>query len=223
MMEIFGILISVVHGLVVELHTGVAVFAFLALVTMLLTDIGVRGKKVTERVETIRRDADAIAYLGAIVAVVFLVLSGITGFLIDPYSTMIQSPLLLNKSLTALGTLYFWALYVFIRYWCGPSLWRKSGLYALAFITSIFAILFTTLAGSIGAELSPYGESVLDPLYKAMGISFRTLTLTQTDVYLTAVILIVLIVVVGVLSLMPGRTRQQNVSTSQAMTPQSQA
>jgi hypothetical protein len=47
----FGIPISVVHGLVVELHTGVAVFAFLALVVMLLTDLSVRGKPVTERVQ----------------------------------------------------------------------------------------------------------------------------------------------------------------------------
>ncbi len=103
MIEVFGIPISVVHGLFVELHTGVAVFAFLALVAMLLTDLSLRGKPATTSVEIIRRDADAIAYIGAIVAVFFLILSGITGYLIEPYSTMATTPLLLNKSLTALS------------------------------------------------------------------------------------------------------------------------
>jgi hypothetical protein len=144
-----------------------------------------------------RRDADAIAYVGAIAAVFFLILSGITGYLIEPYSTMVTSPLLLNKSLTALGALYFWAAYVFIRYWCGPGLWRKNGLYALAFITSIFAILFTTIAGSIGAKLSAFGESVLDPFYSALEISFSTFVLTQVDVYITVGLMIVVIAVVG--------------------------
>lgn len=198
MIEVFGIPISVVHGLFVELHTGVAVFAFLALVAMLLTDLSLRGKPATTSVEIIRRDADAIAYIGAIVAVFFLILSGITGYLIEPYSTMATTPLLLNKSLTALAALYFWAAYAFVRYWCGPGLWRKAGLYALAFITSVFAILFTTIAGSIGAELSAYGESVLDPVYRALGISFNTLVLTQVDVYVTAGAMVVAVAVVGV-------------------------
>ena len=193
MIAIFGIPISVVHGLVVELHTGVAVFAFLALLAMLIADVVNRGKAPSELVQVIRRDADAIAYLGAIAAVFFLILSGITGYLIEPYSTTASSPFLLNKSLTALGALYFWAAYAFIRYWAGPSLWRKSGLYALNFITAIIAILFTALAGSIGAELSPYGESVMDPLYKSLGINFKTLALTQNEVYLTAGVFVIII------------------------------
>jgi hypothetical protein len=199
MISVFGMPISVVHGLVVELHTGVAVFAFLALLVMLVTDIVVRGKSVTDRVQIIRRDADAIAYLGSIAAVFFLIVSGITGYLIEPYSVMASSPLLLNKSLTALGALYFWAAFAFIRFWYGPGLWSKAGLYALNFITAVIAIIFTALAGSIGAELSPYGQSVMDPVYKALGINFKTLTLTQNDVYLTVVAFVALIVIIGIL------------------------
>jgi hypothetical protein len=199
---IFGIPDATVHALVVELHTGMAVFAFLALVVMVVTDVLVRGKPLTERVKVIRADADAIAYLGALGAVFFLVLSGITGYLIESYSVLSTTPILLNKSIFALGALYFWVAYVFIRFWFGPRLWRKQGLYVLTFVTSIFAILFTSLAGSIGGELSPYGQSVMDPLYTALGISWRTLTLTQDDVYLTAGVMVVVIVIVGALSLL---------------------
>lgn len=201
MTEILGMPAAVVHGLVVELHTGVAVFAFIALLVMFLTDIAVRGKPPSELVQTIRRDADSIAYLGAIAATFFLILSGITGYVIEPYAVMARTPLLLNKSLTALGALYFWAAFAFIRFWYGSGLWRKLGLYALAFITAILAIIFTALAGSIGAELSPYGQSVMDPVYKALGINFEKLTLTQNDVYLTLGAMIVVIVLVGAASL----------------------
>ena len=184
-------------------------FAFLALLAMFVTDIINRGKPPSERVQIIRRDADTIAFLGAIAATFFLILSGITGYLIEPYSTMASSPFLLNKSLIALGALYFWAAYAFIRYWCGPGLWRKAGLYALSFITAILAIIFTALAGSIGAELSPYGQSVMDPVFKALGIDFKTLSLTQNDVYLTAGIMVLLIVIIGVVSWLPQKSSPQ--------------
>jgi hypothetical protein len=202
---------SIVHGLVVELHTGVAVFAFLSLLVMLITDIVVRGKPPSERVLAIRRDADAISYLGALAAVFFLVISGITGYLIQPYSALANSAFLLNKSLTALCALYFWAAFAFIRFWCGPGLWKRAGLYAFSFITATVATIFTALAGSIGAELSPYGQSVMDPVYKALGISFSTLTLTQTDVYATAGALIIVIIIVEALVLRQGRSAKPKV------------
>lgn len=201
MTTIFGIPDATVHALVVELHTGIAVFAFLALLVMLVTDLFVRGRPPTERVMVIRTDADAIAYVGSLGAVFFLILSGITGYLIEPYSVLSTASILLNKSIVALGALYFWAAYAFIRFWFGPKLWRREGLYGLAFITAVLAILFTALAGSIGGELSPYGQSVMDPLYSALDINFRTLTLTQNDVYLTALAMAVAIIVVGAASL----------------------
>lgn len=220
MIEIFGIPISTVHALVVELHTGAAVFAFISLVAMVATDILFKRWMAPARVQSIRRDADTIAYYGGIFALVFLVISGITGFLIEPYSVDLTSPILLNKELVALGALYFWAAYVFFRFWCGPGLWEKKRLYAFEFITSIFAIFFTAIAGSIGAELSPYGQSVMDPLYKALGISFRTLTLTQDDVYFTAGALVVVIAIVGVLSWRSAKPEQEKPKLSQPATVQ---
>ena len=202
MIQILGIPVNILHALVVELHTGIAVFAFLALLAMLITDLIVWKKPASERVQIIRRDTDAIAYFGALGAVFFLILSGITGYLIEPYSTMISDPLLLNKSLTALGALYFWAMFAFIRFWCGPGMWRKTGLYALNFIAAVIALLFTTFAGSMGAELSPYGQSALNFVYNALGLNFRSITLTQNDVYITAAVTIVFIAIIGLLSLM---------------------
>jgi hypothetical protein len=215
MIELFGIPVSVIHGLVVELHTGAAVFAFIALVAMLATDVLFKRWISIQRVQLVRQDADAIAYFGGIFSLFFLIISGITGYLIEPYINNATIPLLLNKELAALGALYFWGVYVFIRAWCGSGLWKKKGLYALEFITSIIAIFFTAIAGSIGGELSAYGESAMDPIYKALGISLKTLTITQADVYITAGILAVITLTVYVfahLSELP--KKEKVVSTS---------
>jgi hypothetical protein len=159
-----------------------------------------RGKPASERVQVIRRDADAIAYVGAIANVFFIALSGITGYLIQPYSAIANSQFLLNKSLSALGALYFWAAYAFIRYRCGPGLWRKPGQYALGFGTALIAMTFTAVAGSIGAELSSFGQSVMDPVYGALGTNFRTLALTQESVYLTVAVMVVAVIIVGAIT-----------------------
>lgn len=212
MPDVFGIPVSVVHGLVVELHTGVAVFAFLALIAMLATDVLFKRWLPADKVRMVRRDADTIAYFGAISATVFLVLSGITGYLIEPYATDASSLLILNKELAALGALYFWGAYALIRFWSGPRLWERRGLYALEFVTSILAIFFTAIAGSIGAELSAYGMSVMTPLYDALGVNFTTFTITQMDVYLTADVLAIaalLIFAIVHLSELPRRSPER--------------
>jgi hypothetical protein len=202
MTEIFGIPDATVHALVVELHTGIAVFAILALVVMLIADIALRGKaQFAQQLKVIRADADAIAYLGALGAALFLLLSGITGYLIEPYSVLAKSVILLNKSIFALAALYFWAAYAVIRFWCGPGLWRRKGLYVLEFVTAFFAILYLALAGSIGGEISPYAQSVMDPVYKIIGLSWHTFTFTQNYVYLTVGAMVVAIVIVVALSM----------------------
>ena len=129
---------------------------------------------------------------------IFLVLAGATGYLLQPYSTLVGEPILLNKAFSALGALFFWTAFAFLRYWSGPAMWEKRGLYALAVLTALLGLLFTTIAGSIGAELS-IGQSVVDPVYKALSINLRQLTLQPIDVEITAVLLVIAIVVVAVL------------------------
>lgn len=183
------------HDFVVELHTGVAVFVILAIVLRVIVDAGQRGKaNLSGTIQEIRQGTDFVAYSGSILAVIFLIASGVTGYLILPYSTLIGQPIYLNKAFTALGALFFWMAFAFLRYWSGPTMWEKRGLYALALVTAFFAILFTTLAGSIGAELS-IGQSVLTPVYNALSINFKQLTLQPIDVEITAALLIVAIAV----------------------------
>jgi hypothetical protein len=69
-------------------------------------------------------------------------------------------------------------------------------------VTAFFGLLFTTIAGSIGAQLS-IGQSVMDPVYKALSIDFRQFTLQPIDVEITAALLIVAIIVAA--SLKPAR------------------
>jgi len=58
-----------------------------------------------------------------------------------------------RRKFTALAALFFWLAFAFMRYRSGPAMWKKKGLSALAVATALFGLLFTTLAGSIGAEL----------------------------------------------------------------------
>ena len=198
-MEFLGIQMLTWHDLVVEFHTGVVVFVMVAIALRILTDAGQRGKTTSSaRVQEIRQGTDFVAYAGSIVAVTFLFFAGATGYLLQPYSTIVSEPILLNKAFTALGALFFWTAFAFLRYWSGPTMWEKKGLYALAVLTALMGLLFTTIAGSIGAELS-IGQSVVDPIYSALSINMRQLTLQPIDVEITAAVLIVAIVVVAFL------------------------
>jgi hypothetical protein len=184
------------HDLVVEFHTGVVVFVILAIALRVIVDLGQRGRPTTAsaRVLEVRLGTDFAAYAGSVAAVVFLILSAMTGYLLQPYSELVGQPILLNKAFTALAALFFWIAFVFLRYWSGPRMWEKRGLYALALVTALFGLLFTTVAGSIGAQLS-IGQSVVDPLYLALSINMRQLTLQPIDVEITAALIFVGLVV----------------------------
>jgi len=65
-------------------------------------------------------------------------------------------------------------------------------------IAAFFGLLFTTLAGSIGADLT-IGQSVLTPVYNALSINLRQLTLQPIDVEITAVLFVVAIIVAAFL------------------------
>lgn len=187
------------HDFVVELHTGVVVFVILAIVLRVVVDLRNMGKaSVSAQVQEIRQGTDFVAYAGSVLAVIFLVFSGITGYLILPYSTLSSQAIYLNKAFVALAALFFWAAFAFLRFWFGPEMWSKRGLYALALVTAFFGLLFTTLAGSLGAELS-INQSIMDPVYKALSINFHQWTLTTLDVEVTAALFVVAIIIVAFL------------------------
>ncbi len=193
-MDLFGVPISIWHALVVEEHSGIIVFIMLMLAVRVLADIWYRGKAATPLVLSIRSASDIIAYLGSFAAVVFLILSGITGYLILPYSSLVSQPLLINKSLLALGSLFFWAAFFFLRYWFGPGLWKRTGLYAVFVLTALLGFVFTTLTASMGAELA-IGESALEPVYSAMGFSWSTFLVQPLDIEITLALVVVGVVV----------------------------
>jgi hypothetical protein len=197
-MDFAGVPIQTWHSLVVEEHSGVVVFVIVSLVVRVLTDILARGRMPSPGVQGIRQGSDIISYGGSFFAVIFLILSAMTGYLIQPYSTLVASPILINKALTALGALFFWFAFFFVRYRFGPGLWSKRGLYILQLVTAFLGLVFTTLAGSIGAELS-LGNSVLDPVYQALGFSWRTFVLQPLEIEVTSVLLIIGVVLVLVL------------------------
>ena len=187
-MQIFGVPVNIWHGLVVEEHTGIAIFIILALLARVATDIGTRGKTPSPRALMIRQGTDFVAYAGSGLVVFFLVLSGVTGYLIQPYSMLIQSPILINKSLLALVSLFFWTAFFVVRYLMGPQLWEKKGLYFVELVTAFLGIFFTALTASMGAELT-VGQSAMEPLYSALNFSWKTFIISPTDILVTAAVI----------------------------------
>lgn len=184
---------TILHAFVVEEHSGIVVFVFAAIILRLLVDLRVRNGVASGRVSAIRQGADVISYMGALAAVIFLVLSAITGYLIQPFSVLVSQPILLNKSLTALGALFFWAAFLFLRYEVGPSIWQDRELYAIGVITATLGFAFTAITGSIGAELT-LGHSVMDPVYQALSLNLRVWTLQPIDIGITVVLVLIGIV-----------------------------
>jgi hypothetical protein len=193
-MDIFGVPIAIWHSLIVEEPTGISVFVILALAARVLTDLFAKGKPPSHRVERIRQSSDDIAYLGSFAAVFFLVLSGITGFLIQPYSSLVAQPILVNIAILALGALFFWAAFFVLRFVSGPGMWSNRGLYLLAIVTATLGLIFDALAASVGAELT-LGESALEPVYQALDFSWRTFTIQPLEIEITLGLVIVGIVV----------------------------
>jgi hypothetical protein len=201
-MDIFGVPVNIWHGLVVEEHSGIMVLILVTLAVRVLADIWYRGKVATPRVEGIRGASDTIAYVGAFACTVFLLLSGITGYLSVPYSSLVAQPVYLDKSLLALGALYFWAVFCFERYWFGPGVWKQKGLYLVYLLTAVLGFIFTMLAASVGAELT-LGESALEPVYTALNFSWYKFSLQPVDIEITLA-LVVVGVVVALVALLRG-------------------
>lgn len=189
-MDILGVPVAIWHSLIVEEPTGISVFVVLVLAARVLTDILTRGKPPSDRVERIRQASDDISYAGSLAAVFFLILSGITGFLIQPYSSLIAQPILVNIAFLALGALFFWSAFFVLRFVSGPQLWSHRSLYFLAVLTAVLALLFDALAASVGAELS-LGQSALQPLYDALNFSWRTFTIQPIEIGITLTLVII--------------------------------
>ncbi len=199
-MDLFGVSISTWHGLVVEMHTGIIVFIAIALSARVVVDLFSRSATPSPRVEAVRRQSDEIAFIGSIPAVFFLVLSAITGYFIQSYSNLISSPLLINKALVALSALFFWCAFLFIRLRFGSEMWKKKGLYVLGMLTAFLGFLSTVFASCMGALIG-IGQSVLDPIYKALGFSWRTFQLQPLEIEATAALMAVGVFMVLFLSL----------------------
>jgi cytochrome b561 len=188
--DIFGVPVGIWHGLVVEEHTGIAVFIILALVVRILTDLFVRGPNPSSRVQITRQGTDFLSYWGSLAVVFFLILSGVTGYLIQPYSMLVESPLLINKSLMALAALFFWSAFFAVRFMAGPGLWQKRGLYLVEVVTALLGIFFTAITASVGAEIT-VGQSALEPVYRMLGFSWNTFLVQPLEVEITAGLIVV--------------------------------
>jgi hypothetical protein len=193
-MEVFGVPINIWHALVVEEHSGIIVFIMIALALRVIADIVYRGKTAPPQVLSLRSASDTIAYLGSAAAVFFLLLSGITGYLIYPYSTLVSQPLLINKSLFALGSLFFWSAFFFLRYWYGSGIWKRAGLYLVYLLTAVLGFVFTSFTASMGAEIT-LGESGFQPLYSMFNFSWSTFTVEAVTIEITVALVVVGIVV----------------------------
>lgn len=189
-MDIFGVPVSIWHGLVVEEHTGIAVFLIIGLVVRILTDLVYRGPNQPQWTQTIRQGTDFIALSGSAAIVFFLIISGVTGYLIQPYSMLIASPILINKSLLALAAIFFWLAFFIVRFLSGPGMWQKKGLYATEVVTALLGITFTALTASMGAELT-VGQSAMEPVYEMLNFSWNTFLVQPVVIEVTVGLVVI--------------------------------
>jgi len=208
-MDVFGIPMGILHGMVVEEHTGIVIFIILSLVIRVLGDLTKsKIKMVSDQIPTIHSASDTIAFYGSAAAIFFLIVSGVTGYLIQPYSSITSEPILLNKSLFALAALFFWCAFFFNRYWFGPNLWSHRGLYLVQIVTALLGVTCIALAASIGAELT-LGQSVLEPVYNYFNFSWSNFMLGTLEIGVTAVLVVIGIAIALVLKPKSGNQKKQ--------------
>ncbi len=137
------------HAMVVSLITGLFFFALLAVLFRVLLQW-----RNTDPRAPLAVAADLGALWSAVIGTVLIAGAVITGFAIWAPSAAINSPVMRNKFLTMTLLLVTYLIFIGIRWYVGPALWRSrvlSGFYALVAIAGFH---WSMVTNSIGGDIA---------------------------------------------------------------------
>ncbi|MFQ5838666.1 MAG: hypothetical protein ACE5HJ_07770 [Thermoplasmata archaeon] len=120
------------------------------------------------------RLADPAAHVGAIFGLIGFVGSIVTGIFTWPAQALWSSAEVLNKVMLSTLALELWIIFVFLRLSRGTQVLASRRLLYIYLGVGFVAFGLTTVAASLGGHLAGK-ESLLDPLYAALGIDTAAL------------------------------------------------
>lgn len=174
--------LSAFHAVTIELHGGMlalAAFCILIIIFAALYErtFGRNTGRFAGFFQKAAKYSEPTAYMAAIGGVIGLILSSITGYLIvagmynTPSEALINSPPTMNKIMVTIIALELWIVFVVVRSWYGPKLWKVKYLARAYMLIGLVAFALTMIAGSMGGHMTGKG-SILDPLLELFGITY---------------------------------------------------
>jgi len=176
--------LSVFHAITVELHSGMLALTAFCITIIIINSIykrtlGKRTKRFGKFLQKAAVYAEPTAYLAAIGGVIGLILSSISGYFItsgmytSASEALVNSPITMNKIMFSMIALELWIIFVVVRSWYGPKLWKIKPLASMYIGMGLIAFTFTAIAGSMGGHITGKG-SILDPLLESFGITYSS-------------------------------------------------
>ncbi|NYT11919.1 MAG: hypothetical protein GKC03_05115 [Methanomassiliicoccales archaeon] len=189
---------SSLHTMTAELHTGFLVLAFIGIGGTFLLQIVCwleRPKFLLNFARKTRGYLEAAGIVAALLGVVALLLSAITGSIAWSTDMLLGSPEAMNKIVMTAAATTIWAGAVFIRLRFGRGLWTCPAMAGLYAGLSLIGIVLIGITGSMGAHITT-GESLLDFLWDLLGFDPSQSMMASDQ---TAIIIVVIsaIIIVG--------------------------
>jgi hypothetical protein len=169
------------HTVFSELHVGSLTLAAVALLALAFHAVHMRflrGRwaRLDRLSQTVPWGADPVAYLGAAFGIVGFVGSVATGVFAWRPEALWSSGEVLNKVMVSLLGLELWIAFVFLRFRYGTQVLASRRFLPLYLGVGFVAFALTAVAASLGGHLAGK-ESILDPVYAAVGVKTTTLWL----------------------------------------------
>lgn len=166
------------HTVFSELHVGALTLTGVALVGLALHALHMRflrGRwtRLDNFSGAIVRLGDPTAYVAALFGVVGFVGSIITGVFSWPAQALWSTHEVINKVMVSTLALELWIIFVFLRFRYGTRILAAHRRLVLYLTVGFVAFALTTVAAGLGGHLAGK-ESLLDPLYAALGIDPTT-------------------------------------------------
>jgi len=189
---------SSLHTMTAELHTGFLVLAFIGIGGTFLLQMMCwleRPRFLLNSALRTRGYLEAAGIVAALLGVIALLLSAITGSLAWSADLLLGSPEAMNKIVLTAMAMTIWAGAVFIRLRYGRGLWTCPAMAGLYAGLSLIGIVLIGVTGSIGAHITT-GESLLDFLWILLGID-PSQSVLVSDAASMMIILISAIIVIA--------------------------